>query len=158
MTKKAKYQIHAQIIGSKLPKKLAKSAYGLSFNDDLFVALPASNLIGKWVQLRIQRPNGPKAVVPVGHVGPWNGGGWDHKFDDPYWRKKQRPQAESGRDLKKRKTDGAGIQLSHKLWKVLGVGKKRKIILSWHFVPAVKNKTRVVINMQGKRIRFPLIN
>jgi len=155
LTKKTKYHIHPQIIASKLPKKLSKSSYGLSFSEDVFVALPASNLIGKWVQLRIQRPPGPKAVVPIGHIGPWNGGGWNNKFDDPYWRKKHRPQAESGRDLRRRKTDGAGIQLSHRLWSLLGLRRKRKVVLSWHFVPSIRNKTRIVINQQGKRIKIP---
>lgn len=152
---KVKYQIQPQILASKLPKKSSKSAYGLSFNDDIFVALPASNLTGKWVQLRIQKPNGPKAIVPIGHIGPWNGGGWNNKFDDPYWRKTQRPQAESGRDLRRRKTDGTGIQLSHRLWSLLGLGRRRKITLSWHFVPSIRRKTKIVINLQGKRIKIP---
>ena len=151
---KRKYHIQAQIIATKIPKIFLKSSYGFSLNDDVFVALPASNLKGKWIQFRVLTPGRPKAIVPIGHIGPWNGGGWNNKFDDRYWLKKQRPQAESGKDNKGRKTDGAGIQLSPKLWELLGLGKKRKVSLSWHFVPAIKNKTRI-INSEGKRIRLP---
>lgn len=150
---KRKYYIQPQIKASKIPKTLSKSSFGFSISSDVFAALPASNLKGKWVQLRILKPKGPKAVVPVGHVGPWNGGGWNNKYDDPYWIKKRRPQAESGKDLKGRKTDGAGISLSPKLWRLLGLGRKRKTVLSWHFVRAIRNKKKIIVNAEGERTR-----
>ena len=150
MNKKPKYHIQPQILASKISKTFQKSSYGFSISEDVFVALPASNLKGKWIQIRILLPHRPKAIVPVGHIGPWNGGGWTNKFDDRYWIKKERPQAESGKDMRGIKTDGAGIQLSPKLWKLLGLGKKRKVRLSWHFVPATRKKIRVVANSEEK--------
>lgn len=149
-----KYHVHAHIIASKIPKKLSQSAYGYSMTESVFVGLPAANMKGKWIQLTIP-PLPPSAVVPIGHVGPWNGGGWDNKLDDPYWRKKHTPQAECGKDLKNRTTDKSGIQLSDKLWKLLGLGKKKNIFVNWHFVPMPKDKKALIINKQ--RIRKKIV-
>lgn len=152
-SKNLKYLMHSHIIASRIPKKLPKSAYGYNMTNGVFVGLPAANMKGKWIQLTIP-PFPPSAVVPIGHVGPWNGGGWNNKFDDPYWRKKHRPQAECGKDLKNRTTDKSGIQLSNKLWGLLGLGKKKTISVNWHFVPTPKDKKALIIDNDGKRIKL----
>lgn len=148
--KNQKYHIQSNIIATKIPKKLEKSAYGYNMSDGVFVALPASNMKGKWIQLTVL-PSPPDAVVPIGHVGPWNGGGWNNKYDDPYWRKKHRPQAESGRDMQGNKTDRSGIQFSDKLWNLLNLGKKQRVYVNWYFVPSPRNKKALIIGVDGKR-------
>lgn len=77
-------------------KKLQKSSYRYSVSDDFFVGLPSSGLKGIWVQL-IAEPDGPAAVVPIGHIGPWNGGSWNGKYDDRYWRKRKRQKQNQAR-------------------------------------------------------------
>lgn len=148
--KNLKYNVHSQIIASKIPKKLANSGYGFSMTESVFAGLPAANMKGKWIQLTIP-PFPPSAVVPIGHIGPWNGGGWNNKFDDPYWRKKHRPQAECGTDLKNITTDKSGIQLSSKLWELLGLGRRKTVSVNWHFVPTPKNKKALIIDKDMKR-------
>lgn len=152
--KNLKYHIQSNILASKASKKLEKSAYGFNMGEGIFVGLPASNMKGKWVQLTILPSNKPNAVVPIGHIGPWNGGGWNNKFDDPYWRKKQRPQAESGKDLHGTPTDKSGIQLSHLLWKLLGLEKKKRAYVDWHFVAAPKDKKVTIVRNNGTRKNY----
>lgn len=153
--KNLKYHIQSNILASKIPKKLEKSAYGYNMSEGLFVGLPASNMKGKWIQLTILPSNKPDAVIPVGHVGPWNGGGWNNKFDDPYWRKKHRPQAESGIDLQGKKTDKSGIQLSHQLWNLLELKGKKRVYVDWHFVAAPKDRKAIVIKNDSRGRYFP---
>jgi len=148
--KNLKYHIQPHIKASKIPKKLSKSAYGYNMADGIFVGLPASHMKGKWIQITIP-PFPPSAVVPIGHIGPWNGGGWNDKYDDPYWRTKRRPQAETGKNLQNIATDKSGIQISDRLWKLLGLKTKRSIIVNWHFVPSPKNKRVLIIDKNGKR-------
>lgn len=150
--KNKKYLIQSNILASKIPKKLSKSAYGYDMVNGIFVGLPASNMKGKWIQLTIP-PFPPCAVVPIGHVGPWNGGGWNYKFDDPYWRKKHRPQAETGKDLRNKITDKSGIQLSNRLWSLLKLGKKKTVNVNWHFVPSPKNKKAIIV-LNGKKTNY----
>lgn len=151
MNKNLKYHIQPMILASKLPKKLRKSSYGFELTSGIFAGLPASNMKGKWVQFTVAPSGRPNGVVPIGHIGPWNGGGWNNKFDDPYWRKRVRPQAESGTDLRKRRTDKGGIQFSHTLWTLLGLKRKKHVIVDWHFVVAPKNKLAIIITQNGKR-------
>jgi len=151
--KNLKYHVQPHIIASKIPKKMAKSAYGYDMMDGIFVGLPASNMKGKWIQLTIP-PSPPSAIIPIGHVGPWNGGGWNNKFDDPYWRKKHRPQVEDGKDLQGKTTDKSGIQLSSKLWRLLGLGERKNITVNWHFVPTPKDKKALIIDKHGIRKKF----
>ena len=150
-----KYNIHSSIRASKIPKKLEKSAYGYSLSNGIFAGLPASGMKGKWIQITVHPPSYPNAVVPIGDVGPWNGGGW-HKYDDPYWRKNHRPQAETGTDLRKRPTDKSGIELSHKLWQLLGLGAKKSIVVDWHFVATPKNKKAIIVDKKRKRKILPV--
>ncbi|MCV0401349.1 MAG: hypothetical protein K5777_05160 [Nitrosopumilus sp.] len=149
-SKNVKYHIQTHIKASKIPKKLSKSAYGYSMAEGIFAGLPASKMKGKWVQLTIP-PLPPRAVVPIGHIGPWNGGGWNDKYDDPYWRTKKRPQAETGKDFQNKTTDKSGIQISDKLWKLMGLQKERSIFVNWHFVQSPKNKRALIIDENGKR-------
>lgn len=142
---KSKNLLQTQIIAMKLNKKLQHSSYGFSVSEDLFVGLPATGMNGKWVQLTVE-PEGPAAVVPVGHVGPWNGGGWSNKYDDKYWKGRRRPQAESGIDLKGRRTNRTGMLISSALWKKLGLGKKTKTMVRWQLVAAPKTKQPSIVN------------
>lgn len=149
--KNLKYHIQSNIKALKINKGLTKSAYGYDLSNDIFVGLPASNMKGKWIQLTVHPSNRPNAVVPVGDIGPWNGGGWDNKFDDPYWRKKHRPQAESGKDLRRKKTDKSGIQLSFRLWNLLELEGKKSAYVNWHFVASPKNKKVIIVKRNGIR-------
>ena len=155
MNKNLKYNIQPKILASKLPKKLGKSAYGYSYDSGIFAGLPASNMKGKWIQFTVSPSGRPNGVIPIGDIGPWNGGGWNNKFDDPYWRKRKRPQAETGRDLQNRPTDKCGIQFSHTVWKLLGLKGKKNIVVDWHFVVAPKNKLAIIINNKKRKNFFP---
>jgi len=69
-------------------------------------------------------------------VGPWN-------TNDPYWENDERPQAESGIDLRGRVTNGAGIDLTPAAADAIGLPGKGKV--DWEFivdgaVPAAKEK------------------
>ena len=150
-----KYNIQTCIKASKIPKRLEKSAYGYTLSDGVFAGLPASGMKGKWIQIDVHPPSHPNAVVPIGDIGPWNGGGW-HKYDDPYWRKSQRPQAETGKDLRRRETDKCGIELSHKLWQLLELGAKKRVVVDWHFVASPKHKKAIIINKKGIRKTHPV--
>jgi len=149
--KNLKYRIQEDILASQIPKRLGKSAYGYRLDSGVFVGLPASNMKGKWVEFTILPAGRPSGVVPVGHIGPWNGGGWNNKFDDPYWRKRRRPQAESGRNLRNLSTDKSGIQFSYNLWKLLGLKSKKGVSVDWHFGVAPKNKQALIITRTGTR-------
>lgn len=152
INKNKKYYIQPNIRASKISKKLASSSYGYDMTNGVFVALPAANMKGKWIQISIP-PFPPCAVVPIGHVGPWNGGNWNNKFDDPYWRKRRRPQAETGKDLQNRNTDKSGIQFSDRLWSLLNLGKKKIVYVDWHFVSSPKDKKAVIVS-NGKRTKY----
>ncbi len=79
-----------------------------------FVALPAIRAVGKFVRVT-NLENGQSAIAWVGDVGPWN------EQDDLYVFGTAQPQAESGRDSRGRKTNGAGIDLGEFVWKALGM-------------------------------------
>lgn len=141
--KRTRNLLQTQIIAQKMTKELESSSYGYSLADDFFVGLPATGLKRRWVQLIVE-PDGPAAVAPVGSVGPWNGGGTNNKYDDRYWIGRKRPQSESGIDLKGRKTNKAGLEISHSLWKKMGLGKKRKVMVRWQFVKSPQTKKVMV--------------
>jgi N-acetylmuramoyl-L-alanine amidase len=92
---------------------------------DLYIALP-DRFEGERPLVRVyNRETGISATAEIWDVGPWN-------TDDPYWDKGTRPQAESGTDMQGDETNGAGIDLSPALAKILkvdGMG-----IVDWEFV------------------------
>ena len=141
---KPKNLLQTQIIAVKLEKKIQHSSYGFSTSKDMFVGLPSTGMKGKWIQLIVE-PDGPAAVVPIGHVGPWNGGGWNNKYDDKYWKGRKRPQAESCVDLRGRRTNRAGLLISSTLWKSLNLGRKRKVIVRWQFVASPRTKKPIIV-------------
>jgi N-acetylmuramoyl-L-alanine amidase len=92
---------------------------------DLYVALP-DKFIEERPLVRVYNPQiNEFATAEILDVGPWN-------TDDPYWDKGTRPQAESGTDMTGRTTNGAGIDLSPalaKLLKIDGMG-----MVDWEFI------------------------
>jgi hypothetical protein len=86
---------------------------------DLYVALPDRFTEERPLVRIYNREADLQAEAEIWDVGPWN-------TDDPYWDKGTRPQAESGTDMTGRTTNGAGIDLSPalaKLLKIDGMGK-----------------------------------
>jgi len=61
----------------------------------------------------------------VNNVGPWN-------INDTYWKKGNRPQAETGVAKFNRKTNRAGIDLSNELFRQLGL--KDNDYVEWRFI------------------------
>ncbi len=101
------------------------SAYTGRVIDDVIlgVALP-SRLVGNRPKVRVF--NGAKsAVAEIVDVGPWN-------TIDPYWETGKRPQAEMGSDLRGRRTNRAGIDLTPALAKALGINGMG--LVDWEFV------------------------
>ena len=88
-----------------------------------FVALPSTRAIGKAVRVLA---NERSVIAIVLDVGPWN------ISDDAYVFGGQRPQAESGKDLSGRPTNGAGIDLGEKVWGALGMADNGNV--DWEFV------------------------
>lgn len=92
---------------------------------DLYVALP-DRIEGDRPNVRvINRATNRAAEATIEDVGPWN-------TDDPYWETGTRPQAESGRDMTGRATNGAGIDLSPALAEELGIDGMGTV--DWEFV------------------------
>lgn len=90
-----------------------------------FVALPSVNAVGKFV--RVKDPvTGKQTLAIVLDVGPWN------EHDDLYVFGGSRPSAESGIDTRGRVTNGAGIDLSERVWHALGM--KDNTNVAWEFV------------------------
>lgn len=129
-------RIKATREGTTAEKLNPKTAYGFDTDEDKFVALPCTKAKGRWIEIVL--PDGTTAVVPVGDIGPWNGGGTKaepRKYDDCYWETGSRPQSESGTDKRGRKTNGAGIDLSQHLWVQLGLPEKGgETTVKWRFV------------------------
>jgi hypothetical protein len=86
-------------------------------NEDVGAALPSRAALGQWIEVYYPK-TGRRVQIEVIDVGPWN-------IDDPYWERKSRPAAESGRDERGRRTNMAGLDLSYQAWVELGVDKKR---------------------------------
>lgn len=75
---------------------------------------------------------GRSIIADVMDVGPWNGGGDEGKYNDPYWQTGKRPQAETGTDLRGRPTNKAGIDLNVAAKNALGFSGKDPV--DWEFV------------------------
>lgn len=80
---------------------------------DMGVALPSRKYLGKTVLIYYPPTNRYVATI-VNDVGPWN-------IDDPWLHTGKRPQSESGKDNRGRKTNRAGIDLSYPVWVELGI-------------------------------------
>jgi N-acetylmuramoyl-L-alanine amidase len=80
---------------------------------DLYVALP-DRIEGERPNVRVFNSAGVSVLATIEDVGPWN-------TDDPYWQTGKRPQAESGTDMQGETTNGAGIDLSPALAKLLDI-------------------------------------
>ncbi len=92
--------------------------------NDIFVALPSRDALNVSVEL-YNPASGRRLTAPVLDVGPWN-------TNDPYWLTNSRPQAESGKDLYGRTTNGAGIDLSNRVFRELGL--KNNGWIYWRFI------------------------
>ena len=99
---------------------------------DISVALPDRSTLGATVEIFYPK-TGRRVKALVADVGPWN-------IDDPYWERNRRPQSESGRDRRGRRTNKAGIDLSFGTWAKLGVrpskafGGNHSDYVDWRFV------------------------
>lgn len=88
-----------------------------------FVALPATQALGKFVRLQHGEYT---CFAIVLDVGPWNINDTNYVFLGG------RPEAESGKDELGRVTNGAGIDLSEKVWRLLNMKDNDKV--SWEFM------------------------
>jgi hypothetical protein len=119
-------EITASVFGGESDYNTSAYDPNKVLNDtDLYVALP-DRFEGERPLVRIyNRETGTSETAEIWDVGPWN-------IDDPYWDKGTRPQAETGTDTTGRETNGAGIDLSPALAKILeidGMG-----LVDWEFV------------------------
>jgi hypothetical protein len=90
-----------------------------------FVALPCLRALGRMV--KVTNPvKGASSYAFVLDVGPWN------EEDDAYVLNGARPAAESGIDSRGRTTNGAGIDLGEKVWRLLGMTDNADV--EWEFV------------------------
>lgn len=92
----------------------------------LYVALPA-RFQGNRPRVRVMNHfNREKSVVAtIEDIGPWN-------TLDPYWEKGNRPQSESGHDMRGRRTNKAGIDVSPAVANALGIDGMG--IVAWEFI------------------------
>ena len=90
-----------------------------------FVALPARVALGRFVQL-VNPLTEARCFAVVLDVGPWN------TDDDAYVIGGARPQAETGTDTFGRQTNGAGIDLSERVWHRLGLFENG--VVDWQFL------------------------
>ena len=89
-----------------------------------FVALPSTHALFKFI--RIHNPaNNQTAIAVVLDVGPWN------EHDDAYVYGMKRPAAEAGTDSRGRVTNGAGIDLSQKVWFELRMTDNSEVEWEW---------------------------
>ena|ERR1700758_5726603 len=90
-----------------------------------FVALPCGKALYRAV--RITNPSNLRTCTAlVLDVGPWN------TADESYVLHGGRPQAESGTDTYGRATNGAGIDLSEKVWNALALADNG--LVDWKFI------------------------
>jgi RHS repeat-associated protein len=118
------------------------TSYGFNPQTDVFVALPDNTLKRQCVDISA---NGHYASgVPVGDVGPINGGGTNsniEKFNDPYWSPGgsrgggfQQPLTSEGVHFRPSRTQfarGTGIDISFPLQQQLGL--KGNTTVNWRF-------------------------
>lgn len=117
--------IVATVFGGK--KDPNKSAYADRWitDEELGVALPY-RWRGPMPRVAVvNNENGKTVVCEIVDVGPWN-------IDDPYWLTGARPQAETGKDKRGRKTNKAGIDLTPGAAKAIDL--KGKGMVDWGFV------------------------
>jgi len=122
-----------------------KTSYGFNPLTADFVALPDSRLIGNCVEV-VNPQNSASTVVPVGYLGPYNGGGTaasDYtSFNDPYWSPGRTqgggfhsPETSTGISLRGRTVGrfavGAGVDISYSLAQRLGLKGNTKV--DWRF-------------------------
>ncbi|MFX7548722.1 hypothetical protein ABTJ50_20500, partial [Acinetobacter baumannii] len=69
--------------------------------------------------------------------------------NDPYWEKGGRPQSESGIDLRGRRTNGAGIDLTPGAARAIGIPGKG--VVDWEFVGATQDP------MAGAEAMLPIL-
>jgi hypothetical protein len=92
------------------------------------VALPF-RFTGKRPMVRVYR-GGAKVDCEIVDVGPWN-------IKDPYWTTGTRPQAETGIDMRGRRTNHAGIDLTPAAMDALlvpGPSGTRTVLVDWEFI------------------------
>jgi uncharacterized protein (TIGR02594 family) len=110
-----------------------KSAYGGAIDDNKpGVALPF-RFEGARPQVVVTNVKNPSlsVVCDIVDIGPWN-----DVPGDPYWQTGARPEAESGKDQRGRKTNGAGIDLTLAAAKAAGIDGKG--LVNWSFVETPK--------------------
>ncbi len=90
-----------------------------------FVALPSTKALGRFVRVR-NVLNNRSCLAVVLDIGPFN------EHDDEYVFHDARPQAESGVSVSGIGTNGAGIDLSEKVWQMLGM--KDNTEVEWVFL------------------------
>jgi peptidoglycan hydrolase-like protein with peptidoglycan-binding domain len=113
--------------GKKDPNKSAYSNRMIS-DTELSGALPY-RFPGARPPVEVAYPvTGKTVIISLEDVGPWN-------INDPYWETNSRPQAESGWDTRKRKTNLAGIDLTPAAAKALGLKGLGKV--NWRFVTEI---------------------
>lgn len=90
-----------------------------------FVALPAVKALHRFI--KVTNPaNSKSSYAIVLDVGPWN------ENDEAYVFGGQRPASEAGKSVSGRGTNGAGIDLSQRLWKDLGMLDNANV--EWEFI------------------------
>ncbi len=114
------HEVTATIEGTTADGLKAMTPYGFRTDTDPFVALPSEGLEGRRVEIEV---NGMRVEADAGDIGPWNGGHTrsGRSLNDPYWEENARPQAECGTDLRGRRTNRAGIDISATLARQLGL-------------------------------------
>lgn len=115
------------------------------WNERPGVALPAL-FTGPRPKVRVTNTaNGRSVACEIIDQGPWNYTDRKNKLPgDPYWLTNMRPQAETGRDMIGRETNGAGIDLTKAAAEAIGfkvvVDNTGKILaggglVDWEFMP-----------------------
>ena len=94
-----------------------------------FVALPSRAALFRAVRI-INPANGAACVAIVLDIGPW------FIKDDAYVFQGERPKAESPAARSQRKSNGAGIDLSERVWATLGMTDNAPV--SWEFIDPLK--------------------
>lgn len=96
----------------------------------------------------IVQANGKSVTCEIVDVGPWN-------TNDPYWSTNSRPQAESGTDMRGRKTNGAGIDLTPAAARALGIDGKG--VVTWSFATtSTTGGTKVTDSSTAPNVTVPV--
>lgn len=120
------FEVVATVMTNAAGKKLANSKKN-DANTRAFVALPSRRALGRFVTVFSPETGRKAKNVPVADVGPWS-------TKDNYWEKGTRPMAEKGlSNMYKIVKNKAGIDLSLKLCKDLGLPFPYKGVVRWNF-------------------------